>query len=205
MEKITLTSLFLLLAITVIGYSQSVNPFEKDTYNSSAEIQHPLKDIPFIERIIPGVSFQVYSQGHFLFDVNPMLSYRITPQFSAGAGWLERWAFDQMRVDNERVYGPRMVFQFNLKKTFSLRLQPEVVNRHLSPQLISNSNEAARLWVASVFVGIKKDFAVYKMIQGNIEVLYNLHNPQSRSPYQDRMVVRFGFEFPMKKMKRRSG
>jgi len=202
-KKTILTSLF--LVITVIVYSQVVNIVDKDTSNSFSMIHHPLKGTPFIERIIPGVSFQIYSQGHFLFDVNPVLTYRITPRFSAGAGWVERWAFDQMRVDNERVYGPRMIFQFNWKKAFSLRLQPEVLNRYLPPQLISNSNDVVRLWTPSVFVGIKKDFAVYKMIRGNIEVMYNLHNPQSRSPYQDRMAIRFGFEFPMKKMRRRSG
>jgi hypothetical protein len=58
---------------------------------------------------------------------------------------------------------------------------------------------AYREWVPSVFVGIKKDFTVYKQIKGNTEVLYNLYDPHDYSPYGDRLAVRFGFEFPMKK------
>jgi len=40
---------------------------------------------------------------------------------------------------------------------------------------------------------------VYKNIMGNTEVLYNLYDKDGMSPYGDRLAMRFGLEFPMKK------
>ena len=165
------------------------------------KLPNPLKGTPFIERIIPGITFQIYNKGHFLLDVNPVAFYRITPRLSAGAGWVERVAFDKPNPNTDRVYGPRTVFQVNWKKGFTFRFQPELLNTFVPPQLIPTPGvtEGQREWVWSAFVGMKKEFTVYKKIRGNTEVMYNLYNPESKSPYADRLVVRFGFEFPMKK------
>ena len=171
------------------------------------KLPNPLHDTPFIERIVPGLAFQILKDKYFLLDVNVSAMYRITPRFSAGAGWLERIAFDKMNYqkNTERVYGPRAAFQFLWTKGINFRFLPELLNTDVPLQLVKNpSDNGNREWVWSAFVGIKKDFTVYKNIKGNTEALYNLYDPQSKSPYQDRFVVRFGFEFPMKK-KRREG
>ncbi|MEJ0055095.1 MAG: hypothetical protein WDN75_05230 [Bacteroidota bacterium] len=98
------------------------------------------------------------------------------------------------------MYGPRAAVQFNLAKGFSLRALPEVVNMYVPPQFsFSPADRRGRRWEWSTLVGIKKEFKVYKTIRGNTEALYNLHSPQNTSPYHDQFVVRFGFEFPMKK------
>ena len=34
-------------------------------------------------------------------------------------------------------------------------------------------------------------------------LLYNIHDPHHRSPYGDKLMVRFGFEFPMKTVTKR--
>lgn len=165
------------------------------------KLPNPLKGTPFIERIIPGITFQVYNKGHFLLDVNPVALYRITPRLSAGAGWVERVAFDKPNPNTDRVYGPRTVFQVNWTKGFTFRFQPELLNTFVPPQLIPTPGvtEGQREWVWSALVGMKKEFIAYKKIRGNTEVMYNLYNPESKSPYADRLVVRFGFAFPMKK------
>ena len=168
------------------------------------KLPNPLKGTPFIERIVPGITFQIFNKGHFLLDVNPMALYCITPRLSAGAGWVERVAFDKPNPNMERVYGPRTVFQLSWTKGFTFRFQPELLNTFVPPQLIPTPGvtEGQREWVWSALVGMKKEFTVYKKIKGNTEVMYNLYNPESKSPYADRLVVRFGFEFPMKKKKR---
>ena len=167
------------------------------------KLPNPLRGTPFIERIIPGVSFQIYNNGQFLIDVNPVLLYRITPRFSAGTGWVERVTFGHRHHNTDRVYGTRSVFQLNWTRGFTFRFQPELLNTFVPPQLIPTPGitEGQREWVWSAFVGMKKEFNVFKRIRGNTEVMYNLYNPQSTSPYPDRIVVRFGFEFPMKKRK----
>jgi hypothetical protein len=75
-----------------------------------------------------------------------------------------------------------------------------LLNADIPPQLVMNpSDNGNREWVWSAFVGIKKDFTVFKNIKGNTEALFNLYDQQNKSPYPDKFVVRFGFEFPMKK------
>ena len=53
-----------------------------------------------------------------------------------------------------------------------------------------------------VFLGIKKDYKFSKYIQGNVQMMYNFTDRfYKTSPYADRINVRIGFEFPMKKKK----
>jgi hypothetical protein len=166
-------------------------------------LPNPLKGKPFIERLVPGVSFQIQKSQFLLVDVNPTLLYKIRPRLSAGAGWNERLPFDGWKIlgGNERVYGPRMIVQFLWTKGINFRLQPEVMNTTIPPVLASSLglDPSYRKWITSVFAGIKKEFTVYKTIKGNSELLYNFRDKDGMSPYADKVNVRFGFEFPMKK------
>lgn len=174
----------------------------KSTAELPKKLPNPLKGKPFIERIVPGVFFQIQTSQYFLLDVNPMLMYLISPRFSAGAGWNQRLPFDGLSItSDESIYGPRAAFEFKWTKGINFRLLPEIMNTTIPPLIASSKgvDPAYREWVPSVFVGIKKDFTVYKNIKGNTEVLYNLYDKDGMSPYGDRLAVRFGFEFPRKK------
>lgn len=110
--------------------------------------------------------------------------------------------FDDLKIKKEeRIYGPRGVIELKWTKGINFRLLPEIMNTTIPPPIARSHgiDPAYREWVPSMFVGIKKDFTVYKNIKGNTEVLYNLYDPNNYSPYGDRLAVRFGFEFPMKK------
>ena len=51
-----------------------------------------------------------------------------------------------------------------------------------------------------IFGGIKKEYNLSKKIRGNIQMMYNFHDRfYKTSPYADRLNVRMGLEFPMKK------
>ncbi len=166
------------------------------------KLPNPLKGKPLIERLIPGVTFQIQTSTYFLLDVNALLLYRITPRLSAGAGWNQRLPFDNLKVKSEeRIYGPRAVIEFKWTKGINFRFLPEIMNTAIPPTIAhyKGIDPAYREWVPSAFVGMKKDFTVYKQIKGNTEVLYNIYDPNNYSPYGDRLAVRFGFEFPMKK------
>lgn len=171
------------------------------------KLPNPLHDTPFIERVVPGISFQIQKDDYFLLDVNISASYSITPRFSAGAGWVQRLAFDKVKFqpNMERVYGPRAILQFLWTKGINFRFLPELLNTDVPPQLVTNpSDNGNREWVWSAFAGIKKDFTIFKSIKGNTEALYNLYDPGNKSPYQDRFSLRFGFEFSMKKKLRKA-
>jgi len=166
------------------------------------KLPNPLKGKPFIERLVPALSFQIQTSQYFLLDVNPILMYLISPRFSAGAGWNLRLPFDGLSItSDESIYGPRAAFEFKWTKGINFRLLPEIMNTIIPPLIASSKgvDPAFREWVPSIFVGIKKDFTVYKNIKGNTEVLYNLYDKDGMSPYGDRLAVRFGFEFPMRK------
>ncbi|MBX2898877.1 MAG: hypothetical protein KF775_04480 [Cyclobacteriaceae bacterium] len=171
-------------------------------------LPNPLKDKPFIERLVPGITFQIQKSQYFLLDVNPMLLYKIRPRLSAGAGWNERLPFDGWKIQggNERIYGPRAAFQFLWTRGIIFTFQPEIMNTTIPPLLAKRMgiDPSYRKWITSVFGGIKKEFTVYKSIKGNSELLYNFRDKDSMSPYGDRVSIRFGFEFPMKKKQRTS-
>ena len=167
-------------------------------------LPNPLKDKPLIERLVPGIGFQIQKSENFLLDVNPTLVYIICPRIHAGIGWNQRLPWDgwDLKTD-EVVYGPRVILEVKWIKGINFRLLPEILNTTIPPKIASSMgvDPAYREWVPSLFVGIKKDFTVYKTIQGFTEVLYNLYDQDGKSPYNDRLSVRFGFEFPMKKRK----
>jgi hypothetical protein len=64
---------------------------------------------------------------------------------------------------------------------------------------LPNADIVGRAWVTSYFGGIKKDFQLTKSLKANVQLLYNLYNPEKKSPYTNRFNVRTGFEFPLKK------
>jgi hypothetical protein len=155
---------------------------------------------PLIERVVPGISFQILKRGNdVLVDFNPYAGYRFTGRITAGAGWNQRISFDHpSRVT--RVYGPRFFGDYKLSKGFSPRLEVETLNTNV-PIRFSNTptDPFARKWVWTYMVGIKKEYRFFKMIKGTALVMVNLYDPFHKSPYGDKVITRFGFEFPMKK------
>jgi hypothetical protein len=74
------------------------------------------------------------------------------------------------------------------------------MNTRLPPQFASgNADPDSREWVYSTMAGVKKEYRFLGKVKGTMMLLYNLHDPQHRSPYVDKLMVRFGFEFARKK------
>ncbi len=165
--------------------------------------QHPLKGKPFVERIIPGINIQVQAGTHIWLDFNPYIGYQISRRFTAGAGWNERLSLDFKEweiISAERIYGPRSFLEFKFKENLILKAETELMNAWVHTPLQRALNEAPKQeWVWSSFAGIKNVFNLSKKLKGNAQVLYNLYNPDKRSPYASRLNVRFGFVYVIKK------
>ncbi len=161
---------------------------------------NPMKGKPFIERIVPGVALQIQKSSTFLVDFNPYLTWLFSRHISAGAGWNDRLAFAKWNQlsPTDRIYGPRVFGTYNFKKGFSAKAEIEKMNT-LIPQSTLSTDAGTRQWVWSAFVGIKKDYKFIKSVNGNVQILYNLYDDHDNSPYFERLNVRVGFEFPMKK------
>lgn len=168
-------------------------------------LPNPLRGMPIIERIIPGVSFQIYNRNGLQSDINGYAVYQFTPRFSSGMGWVERVTFSDKATSQLRVYGPRAAFRMDWTKGITFTVQPELLNTYVQPQFINapGITEGRREWVWSGMVTVRKSFRFRKNINAFTELLYNFHNPQNKSPYPDPLMMRFGFEFKLHK--RQSG
>jgi hypothetical protein len=176
--------------------------------NSLADIKkrppNAMKGKPLRERIIPGVAMQIQKKGDdFMVDFNPYVGYRFSGRITAGLGWNQRVAYD-LDVNSfnpdARVFGPRLYGEFKLGKGFSPRLEGEVMNTRIPPSTVTPSADPGqREWVWGAFVGMKKEYKLFKNVKGTAMIMTRLFNPDHKSPYADVLNIRFGFEFPMKK------
>jgi len=159
---------------------------------------------PLIERIVPGINLQVQKRGTVLIDFNPQAGYRFNGRLTIGAGWNERIGFYHYThlIHKDRIFGPRTFAEFNFRKGFALRGEVETMNTFVPPLIATSMavDPTNRQWVWGVFGGIKKEYKLSKTLRGNIQMMYNFHDRFFKtSPYADRINVRMGFEFLMKK------
>lgn len=158
---------------------------------------------PFIERLVPGIALQIHRKDAWMVDFNLYAGYRFNPRLTVGAGWNQRVAYnaDEHEFDPDlRVFGPRLYGEFGVGEGFSARLESEYMNTRIPPRFASGNGDInGREWVYSTMAGIKKEYQFLRKVKGTMMLLYNLHDRQHRSPYADKLMVRFGFEFPRQK------
>jgi hypothetical protein len=161
---------------------------------------NPLKGKPLIERFIPGITLHLITEKNVYVDFNPSITYRISPHFNVGLGWNERITFASwIPTITDRVFGLRNFTEFKLAKGFSARMDIEYLNAIIPPLLINTTDKGVRDWEWSVLIGLKKEFKIFKSVTGNVQTMYRLWSDHDKVPFPDRLSVRMGFEFPMKK------
>jgi hypothetical protein len=149
------------------------------------------------------MNLQIQKKNDLLLDFNPYIGYRISGRFTSGLGWNERLGINTKKKTGapmDRIYGVRSFVHFKIKDGVYAKAEVESMNADVPPSvLLGPSEHAGRQWVKSYFAGLKKDFRYSNSIMGNVQVLYNIHNPHHMSPYVSNFNVRMGFEFPIKK------
>lgn len=185
----------------------------KQKYSSVSSIKdlpkrppNPMKDKPFIQRLVPGLYLQYQQENHYLLDVNPYVGYRLSGRFTAGLGWNHRYAYDKdNRAFNSRsrIFGPRVYVDFKLGKGFIAHLEGESMNSFVPSTLRGNPDHGNREWVESFMNGIKKEYRIYKNLRGTALIQYNLFNRYYKAPYVDRLNSRIGFEYILKSKRKR--
>lgn len=170
-----------------------------------AKRQKFFKDTPLVERFLPGIALQFQKQESFWLDINAYTGFKISGRFIGGIGWNERVAynFDKWYWDNKyRIYGVRSFLNFKVKDILSLKAEVELMNTPIKSIGFNSASEIiGRGWVWSYFAGVKKEFQFSKHLKGNVQMLYNLYNPERQSPYTNKFNIRMGFEFPIFKKK----
>ncbi|HZY78371.1 MAG TPA: hypothetical protein VFE50_02525 [Cyclobacteriaceae bacterium] len=159
---------------------------------------------PLIERFVPGITMQVQRNNNWMVDLNPSLRFRARSIFSVGAGWNERIVFSNAfkYFPSDRIFGPRSFMELSIKKGLWLKADVERMNAFV-PLAFNTPDQGNRKWVWTYFAGLRKDFSIAKGLNGNVQFMYNIYDPKHQSPYMSRFNVRFGFEFPLKKEKKK--
>ncbi|MCZ8216299.1 MAG: hypothetical protein O9262_08675, partial [Cyclobacteriaceae bacterium] len=172
-----------------------------DSLNVPKRRANPLKGKPFVERLVPGLSFQVQKSQHWLIDVNPSLAYRITERWSTGLGWNQRLGYGKRVAyqQQESMYGARLFTEFRWNKGISFRLEGESLFGIPVPTFANAKNiEDPARWINTAFVGIKKDYRIVNRLKGTLFVLYMVYDDNLSSPYSNKLNTRFGFEYTLK-------
>jgi hypothetical protein len=168
-------------------------------------LPNPLKGKSLRERLVPALTLQIMSQKNVLLDLNPSIAYRISPRFKSGIGWVERITFDDWKPTiPERVFGLRNYNEYQLPKGFQARADIEWLNAILPPLIINTGDLGTRDWEWSTLIGLKKDFKISKGVTGNVQTMYRLWSDKDKVPFPDRLNIRIGFEFPIKKKVKKS-
>ncbi len=168
-------------------------------------LPNPLKGKPLRERLVPALTLQIMSQKNVLLDLNPSIAYRISPRSKSGIGWVERIVFDGWRPTMPvRVFGLRNYTEFLLPRGFHARADVEWLNAILPPLIINTGDLGKRDWEWSALIGLKKDFKISKGVTGNVQTMYRLWSDKDKVPFPDRLNIRIGFEFPMRKKVKQS-
>lgn len=160
------------------------------------------------DKFVPGISYQIQkSVDNLLIDFNPYVAYRFTKRISGGVGWNQRFGYDienyRFKPD-ERIFGPRIFGEYRLKKGFSPRIEFETMNTKMPP-LTSSFDPEDRHWAPGVFVGLKKEYKLFKNVKGTAIAMARLYHFNHRSPYADVINVRLGAEITWKKKAKKKG
>lgn len=161
---------------------------------------NPLKEKPWIERVVPGLNYFILSKHSTFVDFNPYLGWRFNPKLTASIGWSQRVGISHGNVSThqyDRVYGVRGTVSYLWTHGFIFRLAPEVMSAYVPTGGTPDVKEQALVF--GLFGGIRKDFKIYKNIIGYSEGMYNFTQKAGQNIYGDRLSFRLGIEVKLKK------
>lgn len=163
---------------------------------------NPLNGKPLIERLIPGINLQVFEQRNLVnIDASPFVVYKISPRWRVGTGATYRFQFNKkvQLVEDHPAYGGRVMTNILIWGGLHFHLEGEVMK--IVPYDFytqSYNTEEGKKWIPGLHGGIMKHYKISKKINGNFQVLYNFLYHRN-GLYPNKVNMRFGFEFPMKK------
>jgi hypothetical protein len=116
-----------------------------------------------------GLYFQYRQKNFNLFDFNLYLGYRLSGRLTSGMGWNQRYAYGRKAHrwnEQARIYGPRSYLDVRLGKGFIAHVETELMNAFVPSRIVFNTGECQREWVWSMMTGLKKEYKIYKNLQG---------------------------------------
>mgnify|MGYP001057344454 CR=1 FL=1 len=185
-------------------------------YHSVADIRYLPKrrtntyaDKKFIERIAPGVMFQVgaLDKEWKSIDVSPYAEYWFNDRFRAGLGGSYRINLNTRNFrfeGRDRVYAFRAMANYKILSGLFAHVQVEAMRTKdglmkgkpsVDPEL--------RIWDNSLYVGLFKTYRISKSFDGNVQMLYDALNIGSIFN-TSQLAFRFGVEYKFGQTKKRA-
>lgn len=193
---------------------QQLEKYQKK-YHSVADIRYLPKrrtntyaDKKFIERIAPGVMFQVgaLDKEWKSIDVSPFAEYWFNDRFRAGLGGSYRINLNSrnFRVeDRDQVYAFRAMANYKILNGLFAHVQLEAMRTKeglmkgkpsIDPEL--------RIWDNSLYIGLFKTYRINKSFDGNVKMLYDVLNI-GEIFNTSQLAFRFGVEYKFGQTKKK--
>lgn len=163
-------------------------------------VPNEMKGRPLKERILPGISFQIYSGTKMRLDLSAYAMYRLTGRIRVGGG-----ASDLLLVDGNKVaiasghiYALRIMADFRLIP--GLHFHAEENWTHYGVGSVAPyqkpSDPPLVGWSSKLNAGAMKTFKVSRKFDGNMQLLYNTLD-WTNFPQNKNVTMRFGFEYKL--------
>jgi hypothetical protein len=153
----------------------------------------------FYERIVPGLTTQVYTKEYTQMDIALQLGYRFMPRITAGIGASYRVGFNRKFdyfVNNEQVYSGRVYFDFAIKSGIFFHGEFETLKFNPQKLMVASatSNENLPNFVYDSYFGFGKCFNVSRQIRANVTTLYRVEY-EGKLPSMSKLNLRIGFDY----------
>lgn len=169
--------------------------------------KHPpneMKGKPFVERLIPGITFQVFTQENVSVDVSPFIGYRFSGKFNAGLGGYKRITYfsksDHLQAVN--CYGFRFFASHKIVKKFSFYSELECYRNYTASGYggLYGFMRNQHHWKWNF--GFQNRYSIGRRFYGNFIVMYDLVKIK-RFPNTEGAAVRFGIDYLIKNRKKK--
>jgi hypothetical protein len=172
-----------------------------DSRNLPKKRYNPLKGVPWNQRLVPGIYFQVASfQGSWrMVDVSPNLEYRFSDRFRAGIGGTYQVLMNMSPIfieTNTHYIAIRSTANYKIYGGLFANIQASLARKpDYSNYLRSGSSiDSVTSWESDVYVGLSKFYKMRKSLYGAFQVLVNPMNLKGLSKGNS-VQIRFGFEY----------
>jgi hypothetical protein len=158
----------------------------------------------FYQRLVPGLTWQVYKRDYVSVDLALQTGYRVSPRLTAGVGFLYRVGFDKdfdTFVRGLRTYGGRGYLDFAVRK--GIFAHGEFEGLRVEPSLAApGAAEPIENRAYASYFGLGKRFNVTRNLRGSMLGLYRLEY-KGELPGVNKISARFGIEYVFRRARKK--
>ncbi len=161
-------------------------------------VPNEMKGKPLKERLVPGLSFQVYQQAQVAIDFSPYLMFRLTGRLRLGVGASDRTVINQKtwNIGSGHVQALRAMVDFRTLARLYFHIEEEWTHYGTVTQRVYRipSDPQTKVWNQKLNMGILKTYKISNRLDGQAQLLYNTLDWTNFPQYKN-TTVRFGLEY----------